>query len=112
MPADHLAHAFHAAKIDLPLGNLNPLSGRRNRSADHGGDSVLQPGKISLGQIRQAVSESGHIIAQHKTERCVQSRSESGIKHRRDIAERIARQQQLDPVNMRAFMDKFLSERP
>jgi hypothetical protein len=45
-------------------------------------------------------------------ERRVRGRPESPIEQRRNIPERVARQKELDRVNMRPFVQKFLPQRP
>jgi hypothetical protein len=112
MSADDLPYPFHAAEIYLPLGDIDALSGWRDRGGDYRGDRFGKLWKVRLCQGREMPLERNHIVAEYVTQWRVQGRAECGIEQWSDFGECVPRQDQLDPVDMGAFVDEFLPERP
>jgi hypothetical protein len=110
MPADGLPDPLLAAKIDLLLGDGQARGGWLDRRGNHRADGFGDPWKVRLRDVRQALLQGQHVVAEQMSERSVQYRPASSIEERTKIRERVARHQELHPVHMCPLVQEFLTE--
>ena len=108
MPANRLPHPLLAARIDFVPGDGDAIGRRGDCGGDHCANRGREAGDIGLRHDRQSSLEGHHVVTKQMSERRVQGRPKSPIEQRRDIPERVACHKELDPVDMRPLVQKFL----
>lgn len=103
MLEDNLTDTFYAKAIYLVTGAVHAIGRRSSTCGNHATDCCPQPRQEIRRQARKPLLQRNDILAEHRSQRSVYSRTAQSVQLSSGIPEHIARQENLNPIDVRSF---------